>query len=98
MEIDFLTMPLIFVYKLGLKLSPIYINKRHFPSVRVQQNTLIEGLLRLFRSTNRHILRIPIDASSYLTPSPGSSGTSMSSKTPGRDLEDRLSQDSVPDV
>ena len=30
-----------------------------------------------------------------LTPPPGSSGTSMSSKTPGRDLEDRWSLDKV---
>ena len=31
----------------------------------------------------------------HLTPIPGSSGTSMSSKTPGRDLEDRWSLDIV---
>ena len=34
----------------------------------------------------------------HLTPLPGSSGTSMSSKTPGRDLEDRWSLDRVSDV
>ena len=42
--------------------------------------------------------KLPKDAFSYLTPSPGSSGTSMSSKTPGRDLEDRWSLDWVSDV
>ena len=35
---------------------------------------------------------------SILQPSPGSSGTYMSSKTPGRDLEDRWSLDRVPEV
>jgi len=34
----------------------------------------------------------------HMTPPPGSSGTSMSSKTPGRDLEDRWSLDRVCDV
>ena len=34
----------------------------------------------------------------HLTPPPGSSGTSMSSKTPGRDLEDGWSLDGVSDV
>ena len=34
----------------------------------------------------------------HLTPPPGLSGTSMSSKTPGRDLEDRWSLDRVSDV
>ena len=33
-----------------------------------------------------------------LTPLPGSSGASISSKTPGRDLEDGWSLDRVPDV
>ena len=33
----------------------------------------------------------------HLTPSPGPSGMSMSSKTPGKDLEDRWSLDMVPD-
>ena len=32
-----------------------------------------------------------------MTPSPGPSGTSMSSKTPGSDLEDRRSLDTVSD-
>ena len=34
----------------------------------------------------------------HMTPPPGSSGTSTSSKTPGRDLEDRWSLDRVSDV
>ena len=34
----------------------------------------------------------------HLTPPPGSSGTSTSSKTPGRDLEDRWSLDRVCDI
>ena len=34
-------------------------------------------------------IKLPTNAPTYLTPSPGSSGTSISSKTPGRDLEDR---------
>ena len=38
------------------------------------------------------------DCLSHPGPSPGASGTSMSSKTPGRDLEDRWSLDRVPDV
>ena len=38
------------------------------------------------------------DDSYHLTPPPGSSGTSMSSKTPGRDLEDMGILDRVPDV
>jgi len=37
-----------------------------------------------------------MDVPSHLTPSPGPSGMSMSSKTPGRDLEDRWSLDMVP--
>ena len=39
-----------------------------------------------------------MDVTSSLTPSPGQSGMSMSSKTPGRDLEDRWSLDMVSDV
>ena len=42
--------------------------------------------------------KLQMDVSSYLAPSPGPSGMSMSSKTPGRDLEDRGSLDMVPDV
>ena len=34
----------------------------------------------------------------HMTPPPGSSGTSTSSKTPGRDLQDRWSLDRVSDV
>ena len=34
----------------------------------------------------------------HMTPSPGSSGTSMSSKTPGRDFRDSESLDRAPDV
>jgi len=34
----------------------------------------------------------------HLKPTPGSSGTAMSLKTPGRDFEDRWSLDRVPDV
>ena len=33
-----------------------------------------------------------------MTPSPDPSATSVSSKTPGRDFDDRLSLDYVPDV
>ena len=40
----------------------------------------------------------PKTAPSYLTQSPGSSGTSMSSKTPGRDFRDSESLDRAPDV
>ena len=39
---------------------------------------------------------LPMDIMIILTPSP--SRTSMSSKTPGRDLEDRWSLDEVPDI
>ena len=42
--------------------------------------------------------KLPKNATSYLTPSPGSSGTSMSSKAPGRDLEEMWSLDWLPDV
>ena len=42
--------------------------------------------------------KLPKDASFYLTPSPCSSGTSMSFKTPWRDLYDRWSLYSAPDV
>ena len=42
--------------------------------------------------------KLLIDVSSHLTPSPGPSGMSVSSKTPGRDLEDRWRLDMVPDV
>ena len=38
---------------------------------------------------------IPGDSSTLLTPSPSVSGTSMSSKTPGGHLEDRLSLDAL---
>ena len=38
---------------------------------------------------------LPRDIMSTLTPSPAQSGTSMSSKTSGRDLEDRWSLDEV---
>ena len=41
---------------------------------------------------------LPRDIMSTLTPSPALSSTFMSSKTPGRDLEDRWSLDEVPDV
>ena len=43
-------------------------------------------------------VRLLIDDPKILTPSPHMSGTSMSSKTPGWDLEDRLSLDKVPEV
>ena len=42
--------------------------------------------------------KLPGDIMSALTPSPAPSRTSMSSKTPGRDLEDRCSLGKVPDV
>ena len=42
--------------------------------------------------------KLPRDITSTLTLSPVASRTSMSSKTPGRDLEDRWSLDEVPDV
>ena len=43
-------------------------------------------------------VKLPVGVPNNLTPSPTRSGTSMSSKTPGRDLEDRLSLDKVPKV
>ena len=42
--------------------------------------------------------KLPIDIMITLTPSPAASRTSMSTKTPGRDLEDRWSLDEVPDL
>ena len=39
-----------------------------------------------------------MDVPSNLTPSPGPPGMSMSSETPGRDLEDRLSLNILPKV
>ena len=44
---------------------------------------------------SRKLPRVIMDT---LTPSPNPSRTSMSYKTPGRDLEDRWSLDEVPDV
>ena len=41
---------------------------------------------------------LPRDIMSTLTPSPAPSGTSMSSTTPGRDLEDRVILDEVLDI
>ena len=43
-------------------------------------------------------VKLLMDIMSTLTPSPVSSRTSTSSKTPGRDLKDRWSLDEVPDV
>ena len=43
-------------------------------------------------------VKLPVDVPNILTPSPPRSGPSMSSKTLGRDLEDRLSLDKVPEV
>ena len=43
-------------------------------------------------------VKLSIDDPIILTLFPPRSGTSMSSKTPGRDLEDRLSLDKVPEV
>ena len=43
-------------------------------------------------------IKLPMDIMSTLTSSPAPSRTSTSSKTPGRDLEDRWSLDEVPDV
>ena len=43
-------------------------------------------------------VKLPMDIMSPLTASPAPSRTSKSSKTPGRDLEDRWSLDEVPDV
>ena len=42
-------------------------------------------------------LKVQMDSPFAMTPSPGSSGTSLSSKTPGSDLEDRRSLDTVSD-
>ena len=42
-------------------------------------------------------LKVLMDCPFAMTPSPGSSGTSQSSKTPGSDLEDRMSLDTVSD-
>ena len=41
--------------------------------------------------------KLPKDVSYHLTPPPGSSATSMSSNTPGRDLVDMVSLDRFPD-
>ena len=43
-------------------------------------------------------VKLPWDILSTLTPSPDLPRTSLSSKTPGKDLEDRLSLDKLPDV
>ena len=43
-------------------------------------------------------VKLTIGDSKILTPSPSMSGTSKSSKTPGRDLEDFKSLDKVPEV
>ena len=43
-------------------------------------------------------VKLPVGVPNNMTPSPPGSGTSMSSKTPVRDLEDRLSLDKVPEV
>ena len=43
-------------------------------------------------------VKLPVGAPNILTPYLPRSGTSMSSKTPGRDLEDRLRLDKVPEV
>ena len=43
-------------------------------------------------------VKLPMDIMSTLTSSPAPSRTSMSSKTPGRDLEDMWSLEEVPDV
>ena len=43
-------------------------------------------------------VKLLMDITSTLTPSQAPSRTSISSKTPGRDLEDRWSLDEVPDV
>ena len=43
-------------------------------------------------------LKFYMDSLSTLTPSPAPSRTSLSSKTPGRDLDDRWSHGEVPDV
>ena len=42
--------------------------------------------------------KLPRDIMSTQMPSPAPSRTSLSSKTPGRDFEDRWSLDEVPDV
>ena len=42
-------------------------------------------------------LKVQMDSPFAMTPSPGSSGTFWSSKTPGSDLEDRRTLDSVSD-
>ena len=43
-------------------------------------------------------VKLPVGVPNILTKPPFRSGTFMSSKTPGRDLEDRLSLDKVPEV
>ena len=42
--------------------------------------------------------KLPMDIMNILTPSLAPSRTSMSSMTPGRNLDDRWSLDEVPDV
>ena len=44
------------------------------------------------------LVELPVVVPKLLIPSPPMKGTSMSSKTPGRDFEDRLSLDKFPEV
>ena len=73
-------------------------------SVRVSvRHTFYNNIYMLFdMGSQRWILmklsqEVPMDSPFPLTPSPGPSGTSMSSKTPESDLEDRWSLDTVSD-
>ena len=43
-------------------------------------------------------VKLPVVVPKLLIPSPPMSGTSMSSKTPGREFEDMLMLDKVPEV
>ena len=72
----------------------------HFYYLENQENEEIKLVLKAFWCPIFMKLsgKLLYDVLIHLRPSPGASGTSMSSKTPGRDLEDRWSLDRLPDV
>ena len=51
----------------------------------------------VLRSSSNFQKKVPMGILDLPTPSPGPSGTSMSSKTPERDFDDRCSLDKLPD-
>ena len=63
--------------------------------------TTFKGLGNQFTvvgSSKKLLGNLPMGILDLLTPSPDPSGTSMSSKTPGKDFDDRWSLDYVPDI